>query len=74
MKATSPTEPQASREMALNALTIDFRSHIRDKDYRLLVSIPGKPIQSERASVPGGRLSTISPNGPGFARVALNTT
>ena len=43
MKATSPTEPQASREMALNALTIDFRSHIRDKDYRLLVSIPGKP-------------------------------
>jgi predicted alpha/beta superfamily hydrolase len=29
--------------MALNALTIDFRSHIRDKDYRLLVSIPGKP-------------------------------
>jgi uncharacterized protein len=43
MKATSPTEPKASREMALNALTIDFRSHIRDKDYRLLVSIPCKP-------------------------------
>ena len=47
MKATSPAEAQASREMALNALTIDFRSHIRDKDYRLLVSIPGKPAPPE---------------------------
>jgi len=33
----------ASREMALNALRIDFRSTIRDRNYRLLVSVPGKP-------------------------------
>jgi hypothetical protein len=33
---TNPT----SREMALNALRIDFRSTIRDRNYRLLVSVP----------------------------------
>lgn len=32
-----------SRELALNALQIDFRSAIRSRDYRLMVSIPGKP-------------------------------
>ena len=35
--------PAASSEMALNALRIDFRSTIRERDYRLLVSVPGKP-------------------------------
>jgi uncharacterized protein len=29
--------------MALNALLIDFHSDIRRRDYRLLISIPGKP-------------------------------
>lgn len=33
----------SSREMALNALRIDFRSAIRQRDYRLMVSVPGKP-------------------------------
>lgn len=36
---TDPT----SREMAIHALKIDFRSAIRGRDYRLLVSIPRKP-------------------------------
>ena len=37
------TTSAPSREMALNALQIDFRSDIRERDYRLLVSIPGSP-------------------------------
>lgn len=32
-----------SRELALNALQIDFHSSIRSRDYRLMVSVPGKP-------------------------------
>lgn len=37
------TKSAPSREMALNALQIDFRSDIRQRDYRLLVSVPGSP-------------------------------
>lgn len=33
----------ASREMALNALQLGFRSAIRERDYRLLVSVPAHP-------------------------------
>lgn len=40
--ATSTTS-ELSREMALNALQIDFRSDIRQRDYRLMVSIPNRP-------------------------------
>ena len=36
-----------SREMALNALQIDFHSAIRDRDYRLLVSIPARPAPAQ---------------------------
>lgn len=38
----NPTHSAASREMALNALQVDFRSEIRGRDYRLLISVPGK--------------------------------
>lgn len=31
-----------SREMALNALRVDFRSSIRDRNYRLLISMPAR--------------------------------
>jgi uncharacterized protein len=31
-----------SSEMALNALQVDFRSAIRGRDYRLMISVPGK--------------------------------
>ena len=37
------THSDPSREMALNALRIDFRSAIRQRDYRLMVSIPNAP-------------------------------
>ena len=36
-----------SSEMALNAQQIDFRSAIRQRDYRLMVSIPNKPAPKE---------------------------
>lgn len=36
-----------SREMALNALQIDFHSAIRDRHYRLLVSIPARPSPAQ---------------------------
>lgn len=36
-----------SSEMALNAQQIDFRSDIRQRDYRLLISIPSKPAPKE---------------------------
>lgn len=40
---TTPTTAVPSREMALSALQVDFRSAIRQRDYRLLISVPGKP-------------------------------
>jgi predicted alpha/beta superfamily hydrolase len=40
----APTTQNApSREMALNALRVDFHSEIRQRDYRLMISIPGGP-------------------------------
>jgi predicted alpha/beta superfamily hydrolase len=36
-----------SREMALNALRVDFRSTIRQRDYRLLISVPSKPAPAQ---------------------------
>jgi len=35
--------PPVSREMAVNACRLDFRSVIRQRDYRLLISIPARP-------------------------------
>jgi len=43
----TPTTAVPSREMALNAQQIDFRSDIRQRDYRLMVSIPNKPAPKE---------------------------
>lgn len=37
------TTSAPSREMALNAIQIDFHSDIRQRNYRLLVSIPNRP-------------------------------
>lgn len=42
----NPTAP-ASREMALNAARVDFRSTIRQRDYRLLISVPAKPAPDQ---------------------------
>jgi len=39
----SPTATARSHEMAVNALQVDFRSAIRRRDYRLQISIPGRP-------------------------------
>jgi uncharacterized protein len=44
---TTPTTVAPSREMALSALQVDFRSAIRQRDYRLLVSVPGKPAPAQ---------------------------
>lgn len=41
------TASAPSREMALNALRIDFHSDIRQRDYRLLVSIPNRPAPEQ---------------------------
>lgn len=40
---SDPVPSAASSEMALNALRVDFRSSLRQRDYRLLISVPGKP-------------------------------
>ena len=40
---TTPTTAVPSHEMALNALQVDFRSAIRQRDFRLLISVPGRP-------------------------------
>lgn len=40
--ASTPS-PATSREMALNAMQVDFRSAIRNRDYRLLISLPASP-------------------------------
>lgn len=42
MNTTTISTP-ASREMAIHAMQIDFRSRIRNKDYRIFVSVPSKP-------------------------------
>ena len=41
------SQSAASHEMALNALRIDFRSGIRQRDYRLMVSIPSSPAPDD---------------------------
>ncbi len=41
------TDTNRSREMALNALQIDFHSQIRQREYRLMISIPGKPAPAQ---------------------------
>ena len=41
------SQSAASHEMALNALRIDFRSGIRRRDYRLMVSIPSSPAPDD---------------------------
>jgi hypothetical protein len=38
--------PAASTEMALHAQRLDFHSSIRERDYRLLISIPSRPAPS----------------------------
>ena len=43
--ASTPS-PATSREMALHAMQVDFRSAIRNRDYRLLVSLPASPAPS----------------------------
>jgi len=40
--ASTPS-PATSREMAINAMQVDFRSAIRNRDYRLLISLPASP-------------------------------
>jgi predicted alpha/beta superfamily hydrolase len=40
----TPSQPLSpSRELTINALQVDFRSAIRQRDYRLFVSIPARP-------------------------------
>jgi predicted alpha/beta superfamily hydrolase len=44
---TDSRSTPASREMALNALHLDFRSAIRERDYRLFVSVPARPAPAQ---------------------------